>query len=173
MVAVGTNSGNKKVADRLKKGQKLKKDEVVWVLDPKGTVYVIDTPKGKKILDEKQYQEYLKNVHKTMDRVLKTQQHKFKYAAMRHDAQAKINDDQWFVSAVVGAFSSVDEPKSQRKRAEGALKIPELTSTHTEFSGDEALYTAAFVLAMNKGSYDRLSDELKAVIDMITSGPNR
>lgn len=47
----------------------------------------------------------------------------------------------------------------------GALKIPELTTTHTEFSGDTALYTAAFVLAMNKGSYDRLSDDLKAVID--------
>ena len=46
-----------------------------------------------------------------------------------------------------------------------ALKIPELTNTHTNFSGDKALYTAAFVLAMNKQKYDSLPDDLKAVID--------
>ncbi|MEO4043081.1 TRAP transporter substrate-binding protein [Hoeflea sp. CAU 1731] len=46
-----------------------------------------------------------------------------------------------------------------------ALKIPELVETHTEFSGDKALYTAVFVLAMNKAKYDSLPDDLKKVID--------
>lgn len=46
-----------------------------------------------------------------------------------------------------------------------ALKIPELTDSHTEFGGETALYTAAFVLAMNKAKYDSLPDDLKAVID--------
>lgn len=46
-----------------------------------------------------------------------------------------------------------------------ALKIPELVGTHTEFSGDRALYTAVFVLAMNKARYDSLPDDLKQVID--------
>jgi TRAP-type transport system periplasmic protein len=46
-----------------------------------------------------------------------------------------------------------------------ALKVAELTSTHTEFGGDRMLYTAAFVLAMNKAKYDSLPDDLKAVID--------
>ena len=46
-----------------------------------------------------------------------------------------------------------------------ALKVPELTETHTEFAGDRMLYTAAFVLAMNKAKYDSLPDDLKAVID--------
>ena len=46
-----------------------------------------------------------------------------------------------------------------------ALKIPELTDSHTEFGGDTALYTAAFVLAMNKARYDSLPDDLKAILD--------
>lgn len=46
----------------------------------------------------------------------------------------------------------------------GALKVPELVENHTEF-GDEALYTAAFIFAMNKDKYESLPDDLKAVID--------
>lgn len=45
-----------------------------------------------------------------------------------------------------------------------ALKIQELVEFHTEFEGP-ALYTLTFVLAMNKGVYDGLSDDLKALID--------
>jgi TRAP-type C4-dicarboxylate transport system substrate-binding protein len=45
-----------------------------------------------------------------------------------------------------------------------ALKIPELVSNHTEFSGN-ALYSLTFVLAMNKDRYESLPDDLKAVID--------
>lgn len=46
----------------------------------------------------------------------------------------------------------------------GALKINELVNNHTSF-GDDALYTATFVLAMNRATYDALPDDLKAVID--------
>ncbi len=46
-----------------------------------------------------------------------------------------------------------------------AFKIAELTKTHTEFGGDHALYTAAFIFAMNKAKYDSLPDDLKKVID--------
>lgn len=45
-----------------------------------------------------------------------------------------------------------------------ALKVPELVENHTEFEGT-SLYTLTFVLAMNKGLYDGLSDANKAVID--------
>ncbi|KNG92809.1 TRAP transporter substrate-binding protein [Pseudaestuariivita atlantica] len=45
-----------------------------------------------------------------------------------------------------------------------ALKIPELVEFHTEFEGN-ALYTLTFVLAMNKGVYEGLSDAQKAAID--------
>lgn len=45
-----------------------------------------------------------------------------------------------------------------------ALKVPELVENHTEFTG-KALYTLTFVLAMNKGVYDGLPDDLKKVID--------
>ena len=46
----------------------------------------------------------------------------------------------------------------------GALKIAELVENHTEFEGP-ALYNATFVLAMNKGVYDGLPEDLKAVMD--------
>ena len=45
-----------------------------------------------------------------------------------------------------------------------ALKVPELVENHTEFEGP-ALYNLTFVLAMNKGVYDELPDDLKAVMD--------
>lgn len=45
-----------------------------------------------------------------------------------------------------------------------ALKVPELVENHTTF-GDESLYTAAFIFAMNKEKYEALPDDLKAAID--------
>ena len=45
-----------------------------------------------------------------------------------------------------------------------ALKVPELVENHTTF-GDEALYTTAFIFAMNKAKWDSLPDDLKAIID--------
>jgi TRAP-type C4-dicarboxylate transport system substrate-binding protein len=45
-----------------------------------------------------------------------------------------------------------------------ALKIPELVTNHTEFTGN-ALYVLTFVLAMNKDKYESLPDDLKKVID--------
>ncbi len=46
-----------------------------------------------------------------------------------------------------------------------SLKLAELVGNHTEFEGGEALYTAVFVLAMNKGSYESLPDDLRAILD--------
>ncbi|RYH12200.1 TRAP transporter substrate-binding protein [Tropicimonas sp. IMCC6043] len=46
----------------------------------------------------------------------------------------------------------------------GPLKVNELVENHTTF-GDDALYTATFVIAMNKDRYESLPDDLKAVID--------
>ncbi len=46
-----------------------------------------------------------------------------------------------------------------------AVRLAELLSHHTEFAGDEALYTAAIVLVMNKAKYDALPDDLKAILD--------
>ncbi|MBA5777059.1 TRAP transporter substrate-binding protein [Stappia sp. F7233] len=45
------------------------------------------------------------------------------------------------------------------------LKIPELVHNHTGFAGENGLYTATFVFAMNQAAYDRLPDDLKKVID--------
>ncbi|PCI87644.1 MAG: C4-dicarboxylate ABC transporter [Hyphomicrobiales bacterium] len=45
-----------------------------------------------------------------------------------------------------------------------AVKVPELVSNHTEFTGN-ALYTVTFVMAMNKEKYASLPDDLKKIID--------
>ncbi len=46
-----------------------------------------------------------------------------------------------------------------------AIRLSELVGNHTEFSGDEALYTAAIVLVMNQAKYDAMPDDLKAILD--------
>ena len=46
-----------------------------------------------------------------------------------------------------------------------AIRLSELVDNHTEFAGDEALYTAAIVLVMNSAKYEALPDDLKAVLD--------
>lgn len=46
-----------------------------------------------------------------------------------------------------------------------AFKVDELTNQVTEFMGDRALYTAVFMLVMNKARYEALPPDLKAVID--------
>ena len=46
-----------------------------------------------------------------------------------------------------------------------AVRLSELVDNHTEFSGDESLYTAAIVLVMNKDSYNNLPDDLRAILD--------
>ncbi len=46
-----------------------------------------------------------------------------------------------------------------------AIRLSELVDNHTEFSGEEAFYTAAIVLVMNKAKYEALPDDLKAILD--------
>ena len=49
-----------------------------------------------------------------------------------------------------------------------ALKIAELTDAHTEFVGERTLYTAAFVLIMNKASYDAMPTDLQQILDSVS-----
>jgi TRAP-type C4-dicarboxylate transport system substrate-binding protein len=46
-----------------------------------------------------------------------------------------------------------------------SLKLDELADSHTDVSGDRALYNLFFIWAMNKDSYAALPDDLKDVID--------
>lgn len=49
-----------------------------------------------------------------------------------------------------------------------AIKLQELVGNHTEFGGDRALYSAAFVLAMNWDAYDAMPNDLRGVLDAET-----
>ena len=46
-----------------------------------------------------------------------------------------------------------------------SFKLHELTKSHTTLSGDRGLYTAPFLLLMNKAKYEGMSDTQKKVID--------
>jgi TRAP-type C4-dicarboxylate transport system substrate-binding protein len=46
-----------------------------------------------------------------------------------------------------------------------ALRVPELLKFHTDIPGSPTLYTATFILAMNKPKYDALPADLKEIID--------
>jgi TRAP-type C4-dicarboxylate transport system substrate-binding protein len=46
-----------------------------------------------------------------------------------------------------------------------ALRVHELVRFHTDIPGSPTLYTATFVLAMNKAKYDGLPADLKKIID--------
>lgn len=46
-----------------------------------------------------------------------------------------------------------------------AIKLTELVNNHTEFTGDEALYTATIVMVMNKAKYEGLPEDIRAAID--------
>jgi TRAP-type C4-dicarboxylate transport system substrate-binding protein len=52
-----------------------------------------------------------------------------------------------------------------------ALRIHELTKYHTEAGGDRGVYTAVFLFAMNRKTYDSLPDDLKKIVDK-NSGMN-
>lgn len=46
-----------------------------------------------------------------------------------------------------------------------SIRLSELVRNHTEFAGNESLYTAAIVLVMNQAKYDALPEDLRAIID--------
>ncbi len=46
-----------------------------------------------------------------------------------------------------------------------AVKVHELVKNHTEIPGSPTLYTATFILAMNRQKYEGLPSDLKAIID--------
>ncbi|WP_421953199.1 TRAP transporter substrate-binding protein [Pelagibacterium sp.] len=46
-----------------------------------------------------------------------------------------------------------------------SIRVAELVTNHTGFSGENGLYTQTFGFVMNRGTYESLPDDLKAVID--------
>jgi TRAP-type C4-dicarboxylate transport system substrate-binding protein len=49
-----------------------------------------------------------------------------------------------------------------------SIKVNELVKNHTEIPGSPTLYTATFVLAMNRAKYDAMPADLRAVVDKLS-----
>ncbi|MEX0282630.1 MAG: hypothetical protein AB3N13_15720 [Arenibacterium sp.] len=125
--------GNSKVAARLKKGEELSKGEVVWVLDPKGKVYIVKKNGKDVVLTEKEYKDFQKKVDAKMLAVVRRHESKYGSAADRHNAQLAINNDQWIVAGVLGIVSSVPEP--EWKPALAALKKVQAAYSKSDYKG--------------------------------------
>lgn len=46
-----------------------------------------------------------------------------------------------------------------------SIKVQELVKFHTEIPGSPTLYTATFILAMNRAKYDAMAPDLRAILD--------
>ena len=46
-----------------------------------------------------------------------------------------------------------------------SIKVHELVKFHTEIPGSPTLYTATFILAMNRAKYDAMAPDLRAILD--------
>ncbi|MEM9250190.1 MAG: hypothetical protein AAGB05_16035 [Pseudomonadota bacterium] len=131
-----THKANKPIYKDLKAGKPLPKGTKVTIPDPKGKVYVVKTQSGTKYMSEAAYKDYLKGVNEKMDEALFALKQRFTYATGRHDAQLKINNDQWIVAFCLEAVNSVPEPKS-RKKAESAFKAAEKACKARNYKGFE------------------------------------
>lgn len=115
-------SGNKKRVAMMNSNEPFPVKTLLWVPNPNGKLHILDGLDGRLVLDEAQYKQYIKNVHRVMDKMQMSMQQDLGYATGRHDDLKALNDDQWFVSSVVGVFSDVPEPKKSRKEAEAAYQ---------------------------------------------------
>lgn len=126
---------NKTLYKRLKDNQKLRKGDIVWVLDPKGKVYIIEKKGKKAVLNEKEFKAFQKDVHAKMLEILQRQQINYNGAVARHNAQRRVNDDQWMVAMVLEAMTSADEP--DYKPAMAALKKLKAAYNKKDYAGFE------------------------------------
>ncbi len=131
-----THKDNKKIYKELKTGAPLPKGTKVTIPDPKGKVYAVPTKSGVKYMDEKSYKDYLKVVNQKMDEVVFKLKQTLSYATGRHDAQLKINKDQWFVAACLDLASRIEEPTT-RKKAESAFKSADTHAKSRNYRGFE------------------------------------
>lgn len=130
------HKANKKIYKDLKAGKPLPKNTAVTIPDPKAKLYKVPTMKGDVCMDEKTFRSYCTGVDQRMDDALFRLRQRINYAAGRHDAQIKINKDQWFVAACIDLVNSVPEPKS-RKKAESAFKAAEKACKSRNYRGFE------------------------------------
>jgi hypothetical protein len=97
---------------------------VVWLLDPRVTVYIMTTPKGKVALTEKEWKDNLKKINTAMDKVLRRFELRLDNLLGRHEGQRKVNEEfpivSFFCSNWVG--SKGNEPTKTRKDAQAAVR---------------------------------------------------
>lgn len=114
---------NKAAARAYKARKPVPKGTVVYLLDPKVTVYIMTTPKGKVVLSEKDWKKNIAKIHKAMDFALKRFKSTHETIVYRHKLQSDVNDEfpivSFFCSNWVG--DKGDEPKAQKRASKASV----------------------------------------------------
>ncbi|WP_299725545.1 hypothetical protein [uncultured Tateyamaria sp.] len=152
------HKANKKIYKDLKAGKELPKNTPVTIPDPKAKLYKVPTPGGDICMDEKTFKSYCKGVDQRMDDAMFQLKQRYTYATGRHDAQLKINKDQWFVAACIDLVNRVPEPKS-RKKADSAFKTAEKACKSRNYKAfEKAVEPANIAIATYKNEVLRWID---------------
>lgn len=160
---------NKRAADQHRKNVSFEKGTTFTFLDPKEKFYVVDGPKGKVLLTEKEWKKAQADLKAAMEKVAHRVEIRLGMLTMRHDGQRQVNKEfpvvNFFCSTWVG--SKGREPTSSRKAAESAVKALQSAVRSNNFKGFEAAVRKAET-AVNK-----YGEEVHAWIDQLLGSGER
>ena len=160
---------NKRAADQHRKHVSFEKGTTFTFLDPKEKFYVVDSPKGKVLLTEKEWKKAQADLKAAMEKVAERVEIRLGMLTMRHDGQTKVNKEfpvvNFFCSTWVG--SKGREPTSSRKAAESAVKALQSAARSNNFKGFESAVRKAET-AVNK-----YGDEVYAWIEQLIGSGER
>lgn len=142
---------NKEVAKLYRAKKPLPKGTVVWLLDPKVTVYITTLPGGKKhVSSAKEYKAAVAKIHKMMDFALKTYETYLETMDFRVNEMQKAYDKHYIVSFFTSNWvgSKGDRPDKQAKASAAAVRRLRAVVTGRDYANFEAATKAAHKAAM-------------------------
>lgn len=142
---------NKEVARLYRSKKPLPKGTVVWLLDPKVTVYVTTLPGGKKqISSAKEYKAAVAKIHKMMDFALKTYEAYLDTMDFRVNELQKAYDKHYIVTFFTSNWvgSKGDKPVSQARASAAAVRKLRAVVTGRDYAKFEGAVKAAHKAAM-------------------------
>ncbi|MEX0368676.1 MAG: hypothetical protein AB3N22_21660 [Ruegeria sp.] len=154
---------NKKAAAQYRKKVSFEKGTTITILDPKSKYYVIEGPKGKMVLTDKEWKQAQTELKKAMGKVAQRIKMRLDMLEGRHQAQLDVNAE----FPVVAFFSSTwvgnagREPVQARKAAQAAMGALTSIANAGKYSAFEAAVRKA------EAAVNKYSKELQAWIDKL------
>lgn len=114
---------NRHIFKLYRKGEKIPKGEIVWVVDPKLKVYTMVFNGQKRVLTAGEYKGLCKRCDKVMDFAVKQYSSTHDTVVWRHNQRKKVNDKHWVVAGLASMFADGgSEPVKQKNASAAAVK---------------------------------------------------